>query len=145
MFVYCKRCALIANVNAVGSKCPVCEITFEQVPREYLTSKGFMFDSQAAKKEFEDTIINSEDFNKAAYERRDDVIARKKKEKQKEVDEKVKLYKSSLPEKKCPVCHSLALEKISNMGKVVKVSTLGILGAGDIGKTWRCNSCGLKF
>ena len=50
---------------------------------------------------------------------------------------------SSTP--KCPVCHSTNLSKISNVGKVAKVGAFGILGAGDIGKTWKCNSCGSKF
>ena len=34
---------------------------------------------------------------------------------------------------------------LKNVGKIVKVSTLGILGAGDLGKTWKCEACGCKF
>lgn len=50
---------------------------------------------------------------------------------------------SNIP--KCPICQSTNLSKISNVKKATKVGLFGLLGAGDIGKTWKCNSCGSRF
>lgn len=46
---------------------------------------------------------------------------------------------------KCPICQSTNLTKISSTSKAVKIATFGLLGAGDVGKTWKCNNCGSKF
>lgn len=46
---------------------------------------------------------------------------------------------------KCPICGSTNLSKLSNVGKAAKIGLFGILGAGDLGKTWKCNNCGSKF
>lgn len=45
----------------------------------------------------------------------------------------------------CPICNSPNLSKISSVKKATKIGLFGIFGAGDVGKTWRCNSCGSKF
>lgn len=45
----------------------------------------------------------------------------------------------------CPYCRSTSLTKISKTGSFLKVYAFGIFGAGDIGKTWKCNNCGSKF
>lgn len=45
----------------------------------------------------------------------------------------------------CPICGSTNLTKISTMGKAAKVGFFGILGVGDLGKTWKCKHCGSKF
>lgn len=145
MFMYCKKCGLILNVKSTHSVCPACEITLESVPSEYLTSTGFMFSSQSARKEFENAIKASDDFDESAYEQRDSIIAQKEEAHKKDVAEKVEQYKSTRPQKTCPICQSTSISKISNVGKIVKVGAFGILGAGDIGKTWKCNSCGCKF
>lgn len=49
------------------------------------------------------------------------------------------------PTPKCPICGSSRLTKISAVTKAAKVSAFGILGAGDIGKTYKCNNCGARF
>lgn len=46
---------------------------------------------------------------------------------------------------KCPICGSTNLTKISNLAKGAKIAAFGIYGAGDVGKTWKCNNCGSKF
>ncbi len=51
--------------------------------------------------------------------------------------------KSSLP--RCPVCSSTNLSKLSATKSFLKIATFGIAGAGDVGKTWKCNKCGSKF
>lgn len=49
------------------------------------------------------------------------------------------------PTPKCPICGSTHLTKISTLTKAAKISAFGIYGAGDIGKTYKCNNCGAKF
>ena len=75
----------------------------------------------------------------------DRIIAQKEELHKKELEEKVQEYQASKPQKECPVCHSSSIVKISNVGKVVKVGVFGILGAGDLGKTWKCEACGCEF
>lgn len=45
----------------------------------------------------------------------------------------------------CEVCGSRSVQKISAVGKYAKIGVLGILGADDLGKTWKCTVCGSKF
>lgn len=49
------------------------------------------------------------------------------------------------PTPKCPICGSTRLTKISTLTKAAKISAFGIYGAGDVGKTYKCNNCGVKF
>ena len=56
-------------------------------------------------------------------------------------EEKSKI--SKLP--KCPICGSTNLSKISIIKTGMKIGAFGLLGAGDVGKTWKCNNCGSKF
>lgn len=46
---------------------------------------------------------------------------------------------------RCPSCRSTNITKISITKKVAKVALFGIFGAGDNGKTYKCNHCGMKF
>ena len=63
---------------------------------------------------------------------------------QKEVERQEKLQKQqNIP--KCPICQSTNLSKITNTRKAGKIALFGIFGAGDLGKTWKCNNCGSKF
>lgn len=45
----------------------------------------------------------------------------------------------------CPFCSSTDLTKISALGKAIKIELLGLYGADDLGKTYRCRNCGGKF
>ena len=145
MFVYCKRCGLITKQKQSQDVCPACEITMEPVPSTYLTVSGMMFASCEARKKFEEIIKQNEDFDLQASLERDSIINRKNIERSAEIEEKVAKYNQDRVRFTCPVCHSKNLSKISNVGKIVKVSALGILGAGDIGKKYKCNSCGYRF
>lgn len=49
------------------------------------------------------------------------------------------------PKPKCPYCGSDHLSKISTVKKAAKIELFGLFGAGDLGKTWRCDNCGGKF
>lgn len=46
---------------------------------------------------------------------------------------------------KCPSCGSTNLSKITATRKILKVGLFGRLGTGDLGKTYQCNDCGIKF
>lgn len=46
---------------------------------------------------------------------------------------------------KCPICGSTNLSKISTLTKAAKISAFGIYGTGDVGKTYKCNHCGVRF
>lgn len=145
MFVYCKRCGLIKKAKETDEQCDVCEIAMTEVPSEYLNKSGFMFVSQELRKQFEDKIRQGEEFDTEAYENRDRILKEKEQLHNEQVAQKVEEYHNNRVKIACPVCHSESLDKISNVGKVVKVGVFGILGAGDIGKKYRCNSCGYRF
>ena len=115
------------------------------VPSKYLTASGMMFASPTAKKEFEELIKQNKEFNIQSNLERDSIIRQKEFEHKDQIAEKVAEYNRKRIKVFCPICHSELISKISNVGKFVKVSTLGILGAGDIGKKYRCNSCGYRF
>lgn len=145
MFVYCKKCGLIIKQKQLQDICPACEIPMHAVPSEYLTASGMMFASHMLRKEFEELIKQNDDFDVQASLERDSIINEKNAERNAEIAEKVAEYNQNRVKFICPVCHSENLSKISNVGKIVKVSALGILGAGDIGKKYKCNSCGYRF
>lgn len=145
MFMYCARCGLIRNVKMESAICPVCGISLKPVPGEFLTKTGLMFLSQSARTEFENRIRESAEFDEISCRQRDSIIAQKEEMHKKELEEKVQEYQTARPHKECPVCHSSSISKISNVGKIVKVGAFGILGAGDLGKTWKCEACGCKF
>lgn len=46
---------------------------------------------------------------------------------------------------RCPICNSTKLTKITTMKKAGKVAIWGVLAAGDVSKTWKCENCGSKF
>lgn len=145
MFMYCSRCGLIKNMKGKEMECPACETALEAVPPKYLTVTGLMFASQAARKEFEEMIRSSEAYDAGANLQSERLLVEKEKIRNQEIEKKVEVYKSSKQQKHCLVCHSTQISKISNIGKGAKVMAFGILGAGDIGKTWKCNTCGYKF
>ena len=145
MFKYCKKCGLIKNIKSNNSACPVCESELLNVPKEYLTPTGIMFISPSARQEFENIVKSSDEYDEELATQREKILSQKEDAHKKEIAQKVSEYNSKKPQKICPVCHSTSISKISNIGKVAKVTAFGILGAGDLGKTWRCNSCGYKF
>lgn len=145
MFVYCKKCGLIKNIKSQNNACPVCETQLMPVPDMYLTASGIMFTSQSSRTEFENLIKASPEYDETIASKRNELLVQKEEVHKLEVEKKVSEYNSSRPQKYCPVCHSTSLTKISNVGKIAKVGVFGILGAGDLGKTWRCNTCGCKF
>ena len=145
MFVYCKKCGLIKNMKTHTDSCPICESSLFSVPDEYLTESKIMFKTQDLREKFETELKCSSDYDEAIALQKEIIIAKKEETHKKDIQDKVAEYKSAYPKKCCPVCNSTSLSKISNVGKIVKIGAFGILGAGDLGKTWKCNSCGTKF
>lgn len=46
---------------------------------------------------------------------------------------------------KCPVCSSTKIHKISMTNKAASAIAFGILAAGHVSKTYKCDICGAKF
>ncbi len=46
---------------------------------------------------------------------------------------------------RCPICSSSQIHKISMTNKAVSAVTFGLLAAGHVSKTYKCNTCGSKF
>lgn len=46
---------------------------------------------------------------------------------------------------KCPICGSVKIHKISLTNKVTSAIAFGILAAGHVSKTYKCDICGSKF
>lgn len=145
MFMYCARCGLIKNMKTETPCCPACDIPLKPVPSEFLTKTGLMFISQSARSEFEAMIKESSEYDENANMQSEEIIAQKEDAHKKEVAQRVQEYRDTKPQMECPVCRSTSLTKISNAGKIAKVGAFGLLGAGDLGKTWKCRACGCKF
>ena len=145
MFVYCPKCGLIQNTKKESEICKACDIHMEIVPKEYLTKSGFMFVSQEKRAEFESLIKKGEEYDEVANLEREEIIKSINTAHDAEIAKKVEEYNQNRVKIQCPICKSESVEKISNVGKVVKVGVFGILGAGDIGKKYRCKSCGYRY
>lgn len=145
VFLFCEKCGLICNKKTSQHPCPACATPLSVVPSEYLSPSGTMFASQELRKEFEKIIQQGDKFDQEAQLNRELILKHKDEEHKAVIEKKLEEYNESRVKFTCPICHSENLSKISNVGKIVKVGVFGILGAGDIGKKYRCNSCGYRF
>ena len=144
MFVFCPQCGHIFK-QSKEQQCPVCAHEVAEVPKKYLSANQSFFASQDARKTLMDEITANPLYNKELAATRQTVLAEKEMLHKDTVAQKVSEYKSNTPILKCPVCGSTNLSAISNLGKVVKISLIGVWGAGDLGKKRRCETCGHKF
>lgn len=46
---------------------------------------------------------------------------------------------------KCPICSSTKIHKISLSNKAASALAFGVLAAGHVSKTYKCDTCGAKF
>lgn len=46
---------------------------------------------------------------------------------------------------KCPICSSTKIHKISLTNKAASALAFGVLAAGHVSKTYKCDTCGAKF
>lgn len=144
MFVFCPQCGYIFKQGRECC-CPACEHEIVEVPSKYLSANKSFFASQTARQSLIDEIIANPLYNEALAANKENLLAEKQQQHKEAVAQKVLEYKSTAPTLKCPVCGSTNLSAISNLGKVVKISLIGIWGAGDLGKKRRCETCGHKF
>lgn len=144
MFVYCPRCGYIFK-RTKEACCPVCEGELAEVPLKYLSANKSFFASQAARQMLAAEIAADPGYDETLAAGREAILMEKEQQHQKDVAQKTAEYKANAPVCKCPVCGSANLSAISNVGKVVKISLLGVWGAGDLGKKRRCETCGHRF
>lgn len=137
----CKRCGHIEMWQK--ELIPVCEYcNSELVDTEYILQDVLEHGEikpEIRKAIFEKYIKNNPLYSKEAVKNREE----------KENRERLNLPSSYKPKEdntpKCPICQSTNLSKITNTRKAGKIALFGIFGAGDLGKTWKCNNCGSKF
>lgn len=145
MFVYCSKCGQIEK-QSKNKFCIICQTELQNVPDKYLSSSGNLFLSQQARQQFIKEIIEASTiYDTALALQRETIIQENAKKHSAEIEQKIQAYNSSKLTLRCPVCGSTSLSAISTVGKVVKISVLGVWGAGDLGKKRRCDSCGHKF
>lgn len=145
MFVYCAKCGQIEK-QSKNTTCTICSTELQNVPGKYLSASGNLFLSPQARQQFITEVIEADALYDKELASQRDVIAQDNAQKHaQEVAKKVQSYQDSKPVHRCPVCGSTNLSAISTVGKVAKISLLGVWGAGDLGKKRRCDSCGHKF
>mgnify|MGYP004455299895 CR=1 FL=1 len=148
MFCYCEKCANIKNISFKTNQnrqCDLCGAIMKPVPEEYLMPNGSFFKSQKAREEFITLVKEKETYVAEIGENRKELESINEKRRQEhlaETNEKMRCEQFKII---CPICGSHSVQKISTIGKYTKVSVLGILGADDLGKTWKCKVCGCKF
>lgn len=148
MFCYCEKCANIKNVSSKVNqdiRCDLCETVMKPVPNEYLMANGSFFKSQDVREKFITAIKENEMYDESVGEKKEELQQLKDKEEQERIsatNEKMEQEQFKLT---CPACGSRSVQKISTVGKYAKVGVFGILGADDLGKTWKCKVCGCEF
>lgn len=145
MFVYCAKCGQIEK-QSKNVLCAICKTELQNVPNKYLSASGNLFLSQQARCQFIKEVIEPDpQYDKDLAQQRDAIVQNNAQKHAQEVAQKVQSYNDSKPVHHCPVCGSTKLSAISTVGKVAKISLLGVWGAGDLGKKRRCDSCGHRF
>lgn len=145
MFIYCPKCGLIIKQKN-ENMCPVCNNELKPVPDKYLSQSKNLFISSEARDNFIKEVIETDIiYDNELSKRRDDILKETEINRKKAIEQKVQNYKDTKITFKCPICGSSNLSDISIVGKAVKISLLGVWGAGDLGKKRYCNSCGHKF
>lgn len=148
MFYYCEKCADIKNAGAKAGQdvlCEVCGTSMKPVPQEYLMPGGSFFKSQAVRQQFISMIQSQETYDPDIGGKKEELKEAAKAEEQRRIAETNEKMQQEQFHMTCPVCGSRSVQKISAVGKYAKISVLGILGADDLGKTWKCTVCGSKF
>lgn len=151
MFYYCGHCGWIIGKKIIKDNDRICEVCSEklrEVPVEYLTSSGLLFVSQDKRKEFIETVIKTApEFDPNLFEQHEHILNEKKSSLKEQIDMEIAANRGDEKNEKicCPICGSRKLSRISNVKKVAKVYAFGIFGVGDLGRTWKCNHCGVKF
>lgn len=137
----CKRCGHIEMWQK--ELIPVCEYcNSELVDTEYILQDVLEHGEikpEIRKAIFEKYIKNSPLYSEEAVKDREEKESRESMN----LPSSYKTKDGNTP--KCPICQSTNLSKITTTSKAGKIALFGIFGAGDLGKTWKCNNCGSKF
>ena len=136
---YCPKCGHIETLG-ISKTCDYCGSPLKET--EYIFDEAIEYGDikpEIRKAIFEKYIKNNPLYSEEAVKDREE----------KEDWEMISLPSSYKPKEdnipKCPICQSTNLSKITNTRKAGKIALFGIFGAGDLGKTWKCNNCGSKF
>ena len=148
MFYYCEKCANIKNISLKDNKdvqCDLCGTAMNPVPKEYLMSNGCFFKSQVIREQFIASIKEKDSYDADLGDQKAELQKIKEQREQEHISAINKKMEQEQFKMTCPICGSQSVQKISAIGKYAKVGLFGILGAGDLGKTWKCQVCGCKF
>ena len=149
MLHYCKKCGRILQQykgDVRGYKCDCCKSTTCPVPEKYLLEG---FDIAFKNKESEQLLIEeliktSPEFDQYLFDHRDEILAKQSAE----FDAKMAHGKAILEEQsrvaKCPSCGSANVSKIGILNRMVSTCLFG-LASSKIGKTHKCNHCGMTW
>ena len=135
---YCPKCGYQGIYETGKEKCQYCGT--KELPTKYDWDKwlfGGEYPDNLAEIIFDEYIKGNSQFDEELYRSR---INKEKLLQQASLDKQREQNKP-----KCPICQSTNLSKITTTSKAGKIVLFGIFGAGDIGKTWKCNNCGSKF
>lgn len=130
-YKFCKTCGRLVDADCIESDvCDVCGSPFTILNLNYKTL-GHM------------TLVQEEAFLRAHMDNNVNADAMIRLRHKYEYENFGVQHEEFLPH--CPACNSTKLTKISAAKKATKIGLFGIFGAGDLGKTYQCNNCGVKF
>ena len=167
--LFCDRCGYVTysdSYDKIGDSCQMCNdvldghligagisyddakqaIMEEQGMRRYDDIESEQLDEALRQKYYYDKLDQRTELiaiNRRKYKESDEykeAVSRRFREQQ-----QISKQHSTPNIPKCPSCGSTNLTKLSTAGKVAKISFFGIFGAGNLGKTYKCNNCGVKF
>lgn len=121
---YCPSC-LDCGIKTTLSICPYCHVRY----KDSITGTCDEVDNYTKN---HPELKESPEFSQEAYNKRIHYVP-------------TEYYTPSSSTPHCPICGSAKLSKISGAKKAIKIGLFGIFGAGDLGKTWKCENCGSKF
>lgn len=147
MFYYCAKCTNIKNIPKADSveHCELCDTVMQPVPKEYLMPNGSFFKSQEARKQLIALIQSSDTYDEEFCARKEEARHAVEEAERKRIETMNQKLEQEQFHMTCPMCGSRSVQRISAVGKYAKIGMFGILGADDLGKTWKCKVCGSKF
>lgn len=134
---YCKRCGLIKPKEGLPTdSCPICKYKITYGDISFLDWYKMQDDD---KEKWRNEHIIHDEYTESF------MMMRKQDERQSASSLKNTPTPQPTNIPHCPICGSADLKKLSTVGKAAKIGIFGIFGAGSLGKTYKCNNCGVKF
>lgn len=140
---YCKKCGRIVQAFIDRNEtCDYCKEPIYPIPDKFLEENlKIAMKNEFKEQFFEEYIKSSPEFDEQANAGMEEWLA----DSMREVHASIAQAKAQNNTPSCPSCGSANLSKISSVKKAMKVGIFGVFGAGDLGKTYKCNNCGVKF